>query len=67
MSSHTPGESLTSTSGNPLKGTAQIPGDKSISHRSLILGAMAIGETRWGMGIGPFTGWELAVFKNQTI
>ncbi|MDE3081651.1 MAG: 3-phosphoshikimate 1-carboxyvinyltransferase, partial [Paracoccaceae bacterium] len=30
----------------PLSGTAQIPGDKSISHRSLILGAMAVGETR---------------------
>jgi 3-phosphoshikimate 1-carboxyvinyltransferase len=29
-----------------LKGTANVPGDKSISHRSLILGAMAVGETR---------------------
>ena len=28
-----------------LTGTAQVPGDKSISHRSLILGAMAVGET----------------------
>ncbi|WP_306152393.1 3-phosphoshikimate 1-carboxyvinyltransferase [Roseovarius sp. MMSF_3281] len=28
-----------------LKGTAEVPGDKSISHRSLILGAMAVGET----------------------
>jgi 3-phosphoshikimate 1-carboxyvinyltransferase len=25
---------------------AEVPGDKSISHRSLILGAMAVGETR---------------------
>lgn len=30
----------------PLKGVAEVPGDKSISHRALILGAMAIGETR---------------------
>ncbi|WP_435231426.1 3-phosphoshikimate 1-carboxyvinyltransferase [Pseudopelagicola sp. nBUS_20] len=30
----------------PIKGEACIPGDKSISHRSLILGALAIGETR---------------------
>lgn len=30
----------------PLSGTAEIPGDKSISHRALILGAMAVGETR---------------------
>jgi 3-phosphoshikimate 1-carboxyvinyltransferase len=29
-----------------LKGRAEVPGDKSISHRSLILGAMAVGETR---------------------
>ena len=29
-----------------LSGTAVVPGDKSISHRSLILGAMAVGETR---------------------
>ena len=28
-----------------LRGTIQIPGDKSVSHRSLILGAMATGET----------------------
>ena len=28
-----------------LEGTADVPGDKSISHRSLILGAMAVGET----------------------
>jgi 3-phosphoshikimate 1-carboxyvinyltransferase len=30
----------------PLTGTARVPGDKSISHRSLILGAMAVGESR---------------------
>jgi 3-phosphoshikimate 1-carboxyvinyltransferase len=29
-----------------LKGEAAVPGDKSISHRSLILGGMALGETR---------------------
>lgn len=32
--------------GNPLIGAAFAPGDKSISHRALILGSMADGETR---------------------
>jgi 3-phosphoshikimate 1-carboxyvinyltransferase len=30
----------------PLRGIAQVPGDKSVSHRALILGAMTVGETR---------------------
>lgn len=30
----------------PLCGRAQVPGDKSISHRALLLGALAVGETR---------------------
>jgi 3-phosphoshikimate 1-carboxyvinyltransferase len=30
----------------PLKGQVRVPGDKSISHRSLILGLLAVGETR---------------------
>ncbi len=30
----------------PLTGTIRVPGDKSISHRSIMLGALAIGETR---------------------
>ena len=29
-----------------LRGMATVPGDKSISHRALILGGMALGETR---------------------
>jgi len=29
-----------------LRGHAKIPGDKSISHRALILGGLAVGETR---------------------
>jgi len=33
-----------------LKGIATVPGDKSISHRSLILGGMALGET-WITGL----------------
>ncbi|MCZ8260770.1 MAG: 3-phosphoshikimate 1-carboxyvinyltransferase, partial [Beijerinckiaceae bacterium] len=32
--------------GGPLRGRVRVPGDKSISHRSLILGLLAIGETR---------------------
>ncbi len=30
----------------PLRGTAGVPGDKSISHRSLMLSALAVGESR---------------------
>jgi 3-phosphoshikimate 1-carboxyvinyltransferase len=34
------------TKSQPLKGRAAIPGDKSISHRALIFGALSLGETR---------------------
>jgi 3-phosphoshikimate 1-carboxyvinyltransferase len=30
----------------PLRGRAEVPGDKSVSHRALILGALSVGETR---------------------
>jgi 3-phosphoshikimate 1-carboxyvinyltransferase len=30
----------------PLAGTLSVPGDKSISHRALMFGALAVGETR---------------------
>jgi 3-phosphoshikimate 1-carboxyvinyltransferase len=30
----------------PLQGRVRVPGDKSISHRALIFGALAVGETR---------------------
>jgi 3-phosphoshikimate 1-carboxyvinyltransferase len=36
---------MTSRKCGPLKGEAHVPGDKSISHRSLILGALSVGET----------------------
>ncbi|RJY10203.1 3-phosphoshikimate 1-carboxyvinyltransferase [Aurantiacibacter aquimixticola] len=34
------------TSAGPLTGRIAVPGDKSVSHRSLMLGALAVGETR---------------------
>ena len=37
---------LSAGAGSPLKGWLSVPGDKSISHRALILGLLAIGETR---------------------
>jgi len=46
MSSHGDPQPMTARKGTALKGVAEVPGDKSISHRSLILGAMAVGETR---------------------
>lgn len=36
---------LSARPGAPLSGTVKVPGDKSISHRALILGAMAVGPT----------------------
>ena len=39
---------LTSSAAGPLKGTCAVPGDKSVSHRALMLGALAVGETRVG-------------------
>ena len=35
-----------STASGPLSGTISVPGDKSISHRALMLGAVAVGQTR---------------------
>lgn len=36
---------LTSHKSGPLNGSIRVPGDKSISHRALMLGALCIGET----------------------
>ncbi len=36
---------LVSLPAGPLAGARSVPGDKSISHRALILGALAVGET----------------------
>ncbi|MGY6547636.1 MAG: 3-phosphoshikimate 1-carboxyvinyltransferase [Roseinatronobacter sp.] len=46
MSGHGPALPLSSHRSGPLSGTADIPGDKSISHRALILGALSVGETQ---------------------
>jgi 3-phosphoshikimate 1-carboxyvinyltransferase len=37
---------LTARRNGPLKGRIRVPGDKSISIRALILGSLAVGETR---------------------
>jgi 3-phosphoshikimate 1-carboxyvinyltransferase len=36
---------LAARRGGPLKGRLRVPGDKSISHRALILGALTVGES----------------------
>lgn len=46
MSGHGEAQPMKSRKSGPLKGVAEVPGDKSISHRSLILGALAVGETK---------------------
>jgi len=45
MSSATP-RPLAVSSRGPLKGRVTVPGDKSISHRSLMFSALAVGESR---------------------
>ncbi|MGQ0664252.1 MAG: 3-phosphoshikimate 1-carboxyvinyltransferase [Pseudomonadota bacterium] len=41
-----PAGPLTARPGGPLSGAIAAPGDKSISHRALMLGGIAVGETR---------------------
>ncbi|WP_417587443.1 3-phosphoshikimate 1-carboxyvinyltransferase [Pararhodobacter oceanensis] len=45
MSAHGSPIPMTARASGPLTGVAEVPGDKSISHRALILGALSIGET----------------------
>ena len=45
MSGHGIAAPMTAHKSGPLKGVAEVPGDKSISHRALIFAAMAVGET----------------------
>ena len=45
MSGHATPVPMTSRRSGPLSGQADVPGDKSISHRALILGALCVGET----------------------
>jgi 3-phosphoshikimate 1-carboxyvinyltransferase len=45
MSHETAPTPLTSSLGSPLTGTIRVPGDKSISHRSLMFGTLAVGRT----------------------
>jgi 3-phosphoshikimate 1-carboxyvinyltransferase len=46
MSAHATPVPMTARRAGPLRGEVRVPGDKSISHRSLILGALTVGETR---------------------
>ncbi len=46
MSGSGPALPMTAHRSGPLTGRAEVPGDKSISHRALIFGAMAVGETK---------------------
>ncbi|HET9068825.1 MAG TPA: 3-phosphoshikimate 1-carboxyvinyltransferase, partial [Amaricoccus sp.] len=46
MAGHGEPKPMRAEASGPLKGRVEVPGDKSISHRALILGALAVGETR---------------------
>jgi 3-phosphoshikimate 1-carboxyvinyltransferase len=46
MTAHAIKRPLTASRSNALKGQAAIPGDKSISHRSVLFGGIASGQTR---------------------
>ncbi|WP_426260457.1 3-phosphoshikimate 1-carboxyvinyltransferase [Sphingomonas sp. DC1100-1] len=46
MSNASPPRPLSIAAAGPLRGTVTVPGDKSISHRSLMFSSLAIGESR---------------------
>src|SRR5437899_337353 len=46
MNQAVPASPLTARRSAALTGRVRVPGDKSISHRALILGALTVGETR---------------------
>ncbi len=54
------------TPGAALKGAAEVPGDKSISHRSVMFGALANGET-WVRGWLPAGDTEATLSAVQTL
>src|SRR5262249_6141463 len=43
---HSAVQPMTARRGGALRGRVRVPGDKSMSHRALILGALTVGETR---------------------
>jgi len=45
LSPYSPAPLTASQPHSPLSGTIRVPGDKSISHRALMLGALAVGRT----------------------
>ncbi len=45
LSPYSPAPLTASQPHSPLSGTIRVPGDKSISHRALMLGALAVGQT----------------------
>lgn len=46
MTHPAPPRPMTARPGRPLAGTAHVAGDKSMSHRAVMLGALAVGDTR---------------------
>jgi 3-phosphoshikimate 1-carboxyvinyltransferase len=46
MAGHGEPKPMSCSATGPLRGTASIPGDKSVSHRALILGSLSVGGTR---------------------
>ncbi|MDX2210422.1 MAG: 3-phosphoshikimate 1-carboxyvinyltransferase [Sphingopyxis sp.] len=46
MTQSAPARPCSFVASGPLRGDIAVPGDKSISHRALMLGALAVGETR---------------------
>jgi len=46
MSNAHPPRPLSIAAAGPLRGTVTVPGDKSISHRSLMISSLAVGESR---------------------
>lgn len=63
-----PSKSFVARGGGPIRGTARVPGDKSISHRSIMLGALAQGVTEVeGFLAGADTLATLAAFEQMGV
>ncbi|MDE0214443.1 MAG: 3-phosphoshikimate 1-carboxyvinyltransferase, partial [Deltaproteobacteria bacterium] len=52
----------------PLRGALEVPGDKSIGHRAVILGALARGETRiHNMSAGADNSSTVSAFRRMGV
>ncbi|KGQ19409.1 3-phosphoshikimate 1-carboxyvinyltransferase [Lysobacter dokdonensis DS-58] len=68
MTNATPREDWFASAGGPLRGELQVPGDKSVSHRAIMLAALADGTSRIeGFLEGEDTRATAAIFERMGV